>query len=215
MGATGKSNADAVRPLVQVSVFLDYVCPFCYVGSARLLRLDERFDLRVNWMFIELRPETPPEGQALDTLPYSEAEFEVMNRSLGELAAEEGLALADDRRLANSHRALLLAEAAKSLGREPFYRLHRSLFDANFATARNIGDESVLRDIVAACGLPESLPDQAWSDPSLEERLARYRQIAARNSISSVPTYVFGERRLSGVQPFEAFDEAAHEASSA
>ncbi|OBS10121.1 DsbA family oxidoreductase [Acidihalobacter prosperus] len=209
-----ETPADGGRPLIQVGVFLDYVCPFCHIGSARLLRLGERFDLRVNWMFIELRPETPPEGQGLDTLPYSEAEFEVMNRSLAELAAEEGLALARDRRLANSHRALLLAEAAKSLGREPFYRLHRRLFESHFARARNIGDESVLRDIVAACGLPDSLPDQAWSDPSLETRLAHYRQIAARHAISSVPTYIFGDRVLSGVQPFEAFEDAARSISS-
>ncbi|MEJ2676239.1 MAG: DsbA family protein [Acidihalobacter sp.] len=37
------------RPQLRISVFMDYVCPFCFIGSERLLRLENSYDLRVNW----------------------------------------------------------------------------------------------------------------------------------------------------------------------
>ena len=44
------------KPELRISVFSDYSCPFCYIGSRRLRRLGERYDLKVNWCGLEIHP---------------------------------------------------------------------------------------------------------------------------------------------------------------
>lgn len=197
------------RPLVRVSVFFDYICPFCYIGSVRLLRLNERFDLRVNWMPIEIHPDTPVEGQSLDALPYDTAQRQAMNHALAALAAEEGLTLPAQRRMANSHDALRLVEAAKRFGREAFYRLHHALFQAYFTEGRNLGDLETLRTVASTSGLPQSLPDEARNDPEITRHLAHYKALASQYAVSGVPTYAFGDQQLNGVQPLATLIAAA------
>ena len=58
------------KPELKVTVFSDYICPFCYIGDARLNRLRTRFELKVNWCFLEIHPETPPEGRPVRELGY-------------------------------------------------------------------------------------------------------------------------------------------------
>ena len=64
-------SADRIE--LRVTVFSDYICPFCYVGNARLDRLREHFDLKVNWCFTRLYhlparfPVLPPDPGAQKT----------------------------------------------------------------------------------------------------------------------------------------------------
>jgi predicted DsbA family dithiol-disulfide isomerase len=206
----------AERPQLRISAFMDYVCPFCFIGSERLLRLEDAYDLRVNWCLIEIHPDTPPEGIVPGDLDYSAEHRAALDASLAALAAADGLALAPRRLVPNTRHALRLAEAAKDLGREPFYRLHRALFHAYFMDGRDIGNDGVLREISAACGLPQALPDQAWSEhPAVDARFARYRAFAVAAGVSGVPTFVFGQRTLTGVQNEETLRAAAAELSAA
>ncbi|MEJ2479743.1 MAG: DsbA family protein [Acidihalobacter sp.] len=204
------------RPQLRISVFMDYVCPFCFIGSGRLMRLEDTYDLRVNWCFVEIHPDTPIGGIAPDELDYSEGHWATLNASLAALAAADGLELAPRRLVPNTRHALRMAETAKDLGREPFYRLHRALLQAYFIDGRDIGDDVVLRTIAADCGLPTDLPDQAWGEnPTVDARFDRYRAFAAAAGVSGVPTFVFGQRTLAGVQNEDTLRAAAAELSTA
>ena len=55
-------------PEIQITVFSDYICPFCYVGHHRLMRLKDSYDLKINWCFIEIHPETSALGEAVTEL---------------------------------------------------------------------------------------------------------------------------------------------------
>ena len=48
---------------MKVTVYYDYICPFCYLGSKRILELSKEFDLDMEWVGIEIHPEFPPEGK--------------------------------------------------------------------------------------------------------------------------------------------------------
>lgn len=160
------------------------------------MQLEDTYDLRVNWSFVEIHPETPPKGR-----PVSALSNEVLEASLDALAAEDGLTLFPRRLIPNTRRAMRLADAAKDLGRESFYRLHRALFAACFEQGRDIGEEAELRSIALGCGLPPELPDQAWGkNAMLDARFARYRAFATAAGVRGVPTYVFGPHTLAGVQ---------------
>lgn len=201
-----------MKPQLRISVFLDYVCPFCYVGNHRLLRLEDTYDLRVNWAYIEIHPHTPLEGVAPEALDYTPQRRAALDTALATLATADGLTLAPRRIVPNTRHAMRLAEAAKDLGRAPFYRLHNTLFHAYFVEGRDIGNDAVLHDIAAECGLPAELPGRAWSEnAALDARFARYQAFAAAAGVSGVPTFSFGRNVLPGVQSEETLRTAAAE----
>jgi predicted DsbA family dithiol-disulfide isomerase len=202
------------KPPLKVSVFSDYICPFCYIGSRRLLRLRDTYNLQVNWCALEIHPETPAEGMPIARLGYPPAQWQRMMSVLQDMARAEQLDLQAHDFTTNSHRALLLAEAAKEAGREVFYGLHERLFDAFFREGRNIGDPQVLRTLAGECLVPEPLIEAAWNRPRYEQRLALNLRHAAEIGVRGTPTYVFGTRILVGAVAGDELRRAAHAAAS-
>lgn len=203
----------AIKPELRVTVFSDYICPFCYIGDARISRLREDYDLKVNWCFLEIHPETPAEGWSLEELGYENNQLRRMMDSLREMAGEEGLALREQAFTTNSHAALLLAEAAKRSDPELFYRLHEEIFRRYFVDGDNIGDRAILRDIARRCTMPESLVDRAWNDAVYENWLGQYRTAARELAVRATPTIFIGRRRIDGAQPYALIRQAAMNAA--
>jgi len=196
----------SAKPVLLATVCSDYICPFCYIGDLRLDRLREHFDLKINWMLVEIHPETPAEGMPVAELGYSDARWTQMVDNLARLAAEEGVVLREQTINASSHQALLLAEAAKQAGAEVFYRLHRRLFEAYFVDGLNIGDTAVLCQLAADCGVPEDVIEQAWSDPRHAEQLRQHLAAAGKYDVRATPTVFFSEHhRLDGAVPYAQF----------
>lgn len=197
------------KPILLATVFSDYICPFCYVGDARLNHLRDEYELRINWCFLEIHPDTPPQGQPVTELGYDPETWHRMMDTLDEMAQQEGLSLKEHGFTTNSHRALLLAEAAKTAGAERFYRLHQRLFEAFFVEGRNIGDEAVLRGLAQEAGMSSALCDSAWTDPRFEQRLYQNRHAAEELGVRATPTFFIGEQRLNGAVTTEQLLAAA------
>src|SRR5437763_1223454 len=53
---------------VVLEVFSDYVCPWCYLVSARVARLKKEHGVKVELVHFPLHPETPAEGKSLQEL---------------------------------------------------------------------------------------------------------------------------------------------------
>ena len=194
------------KPELKVSILTDYICPFCYIGNRRLDVLRDHYDLKVNWCFIEIHPETPASGHSTRLLNYSDETWDSMMKNLQQLAEQEDITLCEQTLTTNSRKALLLSEACKSLGADVFYPLHEHIFDAYFLEGLNIGDESVLRQIASQHNITESLINQAWDNnatdgpaDSVPAALLPYLQYAGYLKAQSVPTTVIGEQSHSGV----------------
>ncbi|TCK18924.1 putative DsbA family dithiol-disulfide isomerase [Thiogranum longum] len=211
--ASGDVTEGAGKPSLKVTVFSDYICPFCYIGDLRLNRLREQFDLRVNWCAIEIHPGTSPDGQPIESLGYDSERWQAMMASLKDMAAQEGVLLKEHDFTTRSRSALLLAESAKLLGRDVFYHLHNALFEAFFVEGRNIGDRMVLEELARNAGMTDSQITAAWDEPESGEKLARYRQAALDLGVNATPTFFVGEQRLDGAVPYAQLLEAAHAAS--
>ena len=197
------------KPRLAVTVFSDYICPFCYVGDARLDRLREGFDLDVDWCFFEIHPDNPPEGKPVEELGYPPEQWQRMMANLEQMCRDDGLPLAPRTFTTNSHGALLLAEATRALAPEAFERLHKRLFEAYFAERRNIGDREVLRAIASECEIPDEVVEKAWSDPGFERRLRDQSWRAAQIGVQGVPAYLFGRYIVSGAVPAQTLYQAA------
>ena len=186
-------------PELKLSVFSDYICPFCYVGHHRLMRLRDSYDLKINWCFIEIHPETSPEGEPVASLEYPSEQWNQLMQNLEAVAREEGIAMAEHSFTTNSKDALLLSEAAKEQGREKFYALHEKLFAAFFVDSRNIGDRNILRELAADSGIDNEVVESAWQDRKYQQRILSNYDAARQHEIEAVPSFIFGERKLTGV----------------
>ncbi len=197
------------KPELKVTVFSDYICPFCYVGDARLNRLRADYELKVNWCFLEIHPETSPEGEPVASLDYPSETWQRMMAVLQEMAEEENLSLLEHDFTTNSQSALLLAEAAKYVDRDVFYRLHNRLFEAYFSEGQNIGDRDCLRRLALDAGMREEQIEAAWQDNAAATRLQHYQKAAHDLGVKATPTYFIGAQRLDGAVSVEQLIQAA------
>lgn len=203
------------KPALLATVFTDYICPFCYIGDVRLERLRKYFDLKINWCFLEIHPDTPESGMPVEELGYDSDLWQQMMDNLRAMAATEDIRFRAHDFTTNSHRALLLAEAAKADGAEVFYRLHRRLFTAYFSDGLNIGDAAVLRCLADECGVAAGTVERAWHEEHYEQQLQRYLAGAHDLGVHATPTVFFGrDNRLNGALPFDAFLRAARAAAA-
>lgn len=198
-------------PQIQVTVFSDYICPFCYVGHHRLMRLKDQYDLRINWCFLEIHPENSAKGEPVTELDYSSEYWNELMKNLERVAAEENIPLGKHTFTTNSRDALLLGEAAKQCGRDVFYALHEKIFTSFFVDKKNIGDRNILCSIARDCGLDDNTIESAWSNTAHQQRLQENFNQARQHKIKSVPSFVFGQRVLTGVVDESVLREAAAE----
>ena len=202
-------------PELQVTVYSDYICPFCYLGHHRLQRLRDSYDIKINWCFLEIHPETSADGEPIDSLEYPSEQWQMMLENLERIAQEENIPLSKLNFITNSKDALLLSEAAKQCGREIFYTLHEKLFEAYFVDGKNIGDRNILKTIASSCGIDNETIEASWTDGNLNKRLMNNFNTARAHNIQSVPSFIFGERVLTGVVAEATFREAAAQLCSA
>src|SRR6185295_1659871 len=97
---------------IQLEVFTDFVCPWCYLCTPRVEKLRRKFDIEVQWRFFPLHPNTPTEGLALKELFAGRiANFEAAQAHLKTLMEAEGLQFNERSYTYNSRLAQELAKA--------------------------------------------------------------------------------------------------------
>jgi predicted DsbA family dithiol-disulfide isomerase len=173
------------------------------------MRLHDTYDLKINWRFIEIHPETSPEGEPITSLEYPSEQWNQLMQNLEAVAREEGIAMAEHSFTTNSRDALLLSEAAKEQGREKFYNLHEKLFAAFFVDSRNIGDRNILRELAADSGIDNEVVESAWQDRKYQQRILSNYDTARKHEIQAVPSFIFGDRKLTGVVSEKVMRSAA------
>jgi predicted DsbA family dithiol-disulfide isomerase len=196
-----------------VSFFFDYICPFCYIGSVRLLRVGERFPLRIRWRFLEIHPDNPTAGRPLSELGYPPAQWARMQENMHRMAREDGIPLASRTFTTNSRRALLLALAVLDQRPERFLPLHQALFTAYFVDGRNIGASEVLLELAQQHGV-EDLIEPAWNSPLFLGKLLKDVEAAQALQLGGVPALQVGQRVFSGAISVQTLEQALEQARS-
>jgi predicted DsbA family dithiol-disulfide isomerase len=200
-----QSKTDATTPL-QIDLFADVVCPWCFLGHQRLERVLASLErpTRVTHRPFMLDPDTPPEG---DDIParlrrkYGVPPERLWARLEAEARKSDlALDLSKQRFSYPTARAHTLIRHAAAKGTQG--DLVRDLYRANFQEARNIHDQAVLAEVAAPHGFTEDEVTRLTSD---EAEIAATREEAlgaAAAGIDGVPLYVFGERlAVAGAQP--------------
>lgn len=190
---------------VRVTVVSDYICPWCYVGLARIERLQRAFDIEVAWRPFELHPDIPPEGKDVSHRPASHYDF------FAQECAAAGLPFTRPLRVPNSRRALEASEWARD--HDAFDAMHHALFEAYFGYGRDIGDSAVLREAADALALDGAALAGALASGAYARRIDELTDEARGWDVTGTPTFVFedGERRfaLVGAQDYLVFENVA------
>jgi predicted DsbA family dithiol-disulfide isomerase len=189
------------KPKKRVTVFSDYICPFCYIGDLRLAKIAKGAAFDIDWRFMEIHPETPAQGMPLSELGYPKEHWDMLMTNLQRMARQEKVTLAERTFTTNSHKAMLLAEAARQREPEAFKKLHSRLFEAYFVEEQNIGDEMVLKKLAVEAGVTDATVNAAWTDQAYENKLRENHEAAAMLEITGTPTFVIDDQILSGAVP--------------
>jgi predicted DsbA family dithiol-disulfide isomerase len=202
---------------MDIEVFSDCVCPWCYVGSVRLDRVlaEDPEPHRVVYRPFFLDPSTPDEGT--DIADMLRRKYGADPRQLWarvEAAARESgleLDLTRQRRQYPSLRAHTLLRHAEARGTQR--ALVRALFVANFDDALDINDPNVLAALGERHGFGV---DEVISLLADARELAQTRaetDSALANGIRGVPFFVFdGRLAVSGAQREALLKEALRRA---
>jgi protein disulfide-isomerase len=187
---------------IQVEIWSDVMCPFCYIGKrqfeAALAEFPDRDRVEVTWRSFQLDPSmTAQPGRSIDEYLASRKGFSVeqskqMHARMTQNAAQYGLDYRFDKIVVNnSHAAHRLIQAGKAEGRGD--NVEEALFHAYFTEGRDIGDRAVLADLARQAELSETAADDAWNDPTGEWGRKVDAEAAEASELGStgVPFFVF------------------------
>jgi predicted DsbA family dithiol-disulfide isomerase len=189
-----------------LEVFSDYVCPWCYLGYARVRQLRESHDIDVRLVHFPLHLETPDEGMSLEQLFAGRSvDVEQMQERMSALMRAEGLEYGDRTMTYNSRRAQQLA--AWAVEREGGDAIHQALFTAYFVDGVNLAVVDHLVDIAASVGLDPDQARQSLRSPRYRAMVSADWERSRAAGVTGVPTFVARGRELVGAQPLDVLAE--------
>lgn len=195
--------------LPKVTVYSDYICPFCFIGKERVDRLEREFGVDVEWKGFEIHPKTPPDGSALASLGFDEATAAAIRSRVLELSDQAELKLNLPSRISNSRLALQVAEYAKERGK--FKEYHEAVFRAYWQEGKDIGSREQLFHIATEAGLNLNELESYLEGGKAADMLKQHLQEVREYGIDGVPTFVIGNKMVAGAQPYEMLQKVLNE----
>ena len=204
---------------MQIDIYSDIVCPWCYVGKRRLERALTSVggNVRVTWRPFQLNPTMPLDG--MDRTTYLKAKFgslEVFGRMEEQLLAagvDEGIPFAFGKiqRTPNTFAAHRLVWYAAQQGKQD--KMVETLFRAYFLEGKNIGDVKILMHVAAEAGLDRTeIEEFLVSEKGMVEVRAE-EAVGRQLGIRGVPYFVInGSITISGAQTPDIFVSAIQQA---
>ena len=196
---------------ITIDIVSDVVCPWCYLGKARLelaiAEVQDEVGVDINWRPYRLNPDYPPEGvdqkKELALKLGGEARVASAHEMLTKLGREVGIHFDFDaiRIGPNTLDAHRLIHWAGTEGREVQEKVVTALFKANFEEGRNVGDHEVLLDIAEKAGLERSVIAALLASDADRELLVSEIDAAQQMGVSGVPFFIFDQQyAVSGAQ---------------
>lgn len=206
---------------MQLEIWSDVVCPWCWIGKRRIERALDTFPHRdqveVTWRSFLLDPGATSDGRPVTErlaakYGVSLAEADAMNARVTQIAAQDGLDYHLDRAVSAStvsaHRLLHLA-SERGRGEE----LQESLFAAYFSHGVDLGDDEELTRLAVDAGLDADEVRSLLAGDAYQAAVEADFAQARAYGINGVPFAVLdGRLGVSGAQPVEVFAEALAQA---
>ncbi len=198
---------------MQVDIWSDVVCPWCYIGKRRFEQAIEIFheehpdvEINVSYRAYMLDPTSKPGVHQPVRQAYEkkfggpEAAQQIFDRVTAEAAGEGiefNMDIAQRANTGLAHRLLVLADQLGSQG-----EVKERLMAAYFTDGKAIGDLEVLIEIAGDAGIDKAVAREFLTGNGGRSEVSEQLEFAANAGITSVPTFVFnGSQGFSGAHP--------------
>ncbi len=194
-----KSEKFVLGSLTSITLYHDYLCPWCWIGFLQSQRLQSEFGLTFDWRGAELMPASiprtpaPPKTEDPDAPPAPPAP-----KSRFDLFVEsEGFVMPTPRPpFVRTHNALLGAEWARAEGAAAFDLYNEAVYRAYWEQSEDISNPEVLEALAKNVGLNGgTLVDSIRAD-RYTESIVPFDHDAYATGIRHVPTFIFGAEEL-------------------
>ena len=209
---------------VAVDIVSDLVCPWCFIGKARLkgaLALVKEkhpdVEFQISWLPYFLNPDTPKAGESYRG--YLEAKFggakevDRIQATVAEAGRDAGVEFQFDR-IATRPNTLLahrLVYRVQSIGHHPdeVEALVERLFVAHFQRGEDIGEIETLASIAAECGEDKEDIAEFLASNESEAQVRSLVDKVGKLGVTGVPFFIFQRRMaVSGAQSSAALAAA-------
>jgi predicted DsbA family dithiol-disulfide isomerase len=207
---------------MQVEIWSDVVCPWCYLGKRRFEQaldgFDHRDEVEVVYRSFELDP-TAPAGVTTPTVDLLAGKYDMTvsqahdaQRQMEQRATEDGLVFVmEGLRSGNTRDAHRLLHLAKDRGLQA--DLTETLHRAYFSEQGSIFDSASLTSLAVDVGLDRDEVTQVLSTDAYDDAVTADEAMAKSLGATGVPFFVIDRRLgLSGAQPPEVIAQALNDA---
>jgi predicted DsbA family dithiol-disulfide isomerase len=218
-GTDGAARAsileEALVKTLQLDIWSDIACPWCWIGKRRLasaLRdFEHRDRVRVVWRAFELDPSAPPSSAAAPDVGYAErlarkyrtspAQAEAMIERITGVAREDGLDFRFDRiRPGNTFDAHRLVHLGRERGRQD--AMKERLFRAYLTEGRALSDPETLVELAVDAGIDGEEARATLANGAFASEVRADEHEARAIGVTGVPFFVLDRRfAVSGAQP--------------
>jgi predicted DsbA family dithiol-disulfide isomerase len=188
---------------MQIDIWSDVVCPWCYIGKRRfetaLASFDEAARVTVQWRAFELDPHAPavrdgdPAGRLATKYGTSIEQAARAQDRLSRLAEAEGLhyrlATARSGNTFDAHRLIKMAAGA---GLQD--AMEERLLSAYLCEEKAIGDRATLVDLAAEVGIDAALASEILAGDAYADAVRNDEEEATRREITGVPFFLIDGR---------------------
>ena len=187
-----------------ITMYSDYLWPYCYIGNGIIDKLRQDYDIEVIHKGFEIHPDVPEEGMLLkDYFPNAGQMFSQLKM----FAGRYGLDVSEVSMMPNTNKMLQLGEYAKDIGKSEVFE--KIVFRAVFVEDRNI---STMDEIISLCekaGIAEEEVKSVLSSDKYRMKLEDNKKFCRENNITSVPTFIINDQvAIVGAQGPESFKKA-------
>ncbi|WP_145146815.1 DsbA family oxidoreductase [Paenibacillus xylanexedens] len=200
---------------MNIEIWSDFLCPFCYIGKRRLENVLQQFphrdEVKLQFKSFELDPNAELNPGKTNT-EYLASKYNIsveqaqgMNTQMNANARTAGLEYNIDAMIpTNSFSAHRLTHWADTKGKA--LELSERIFQAVFIEGKHSGDPEVLAQLAEEVGLDRDAAAAVLSSDQFTDNVRADQAEGEQLGIRGVPFFVFDRKfAVSGAQPDEVF----------
>ena len=211
--------------MIQIKIWSDFACPYCYIGERRLVdainQLGLKDQVEIKYKAFELDPNAKGDGKLtsaerlMNKYRLSREKAEQKVEEISQLGRELGIDFRyEDSKYSNTFDAHRLMKLAEDLyDKETVEKLNENLFSAYFTNGLVLAKPEVLMEVGLKSGLKEIDIDDVLATESYAPQVREDEREASMLGVRGVPFMIFNEKfAIPGALSTEGFVSALEKA---
>lgn len=190
--------------MMNIKVFSDFACPFCYIGFSIADRLRKEYpDLDIQWYPYILDPHVPLEGSNLEEYVPKE-QIQMSYKRIERLGSEYNLVYNNK---TNKYNTILLHKASLYAKKEDkYYEFAKESFKYIFEYGKNVALHEVVNEIGFKVGLNMVEMNNCVDSNIFQEEIEKSNNLVTTYEIDSVPTFIVNDtNKITRLKEYEKF----------